>query len=565
VTQTIAHSWLCVKQLDSLLLRAALALVTLVVLAPQAEAQSRFSMENYHPNTNPRTGLSHTYGASLQRPGATETTLLGSFGWAPLTLITTEDQTAGKLVSYAAGLHVMTSVGVTRWFEIGIDLPIMFMGAGDSIQGFRDEPLAGDATVLGMVRLVPVFRVWGTERADNRAGFGLALVLDTSLPTGDVDAYAGDDGFRMDPKVAFDVRLSGGTSLMANAGYRLRPETALGTLEIDDALTFGAGASVPVVGIFELAAEVFGAALVAGPAATEEIPVEVLGTARLVGERWLGQFGGGTGVTGGAGAPDYRLVASVGYHSLGEPDRDGDGLRNGPDVCPDDAEDRDGYRDNDGCPDLDNDDDGIADADDACPDEPGTVGANGCPESLAAADSDGDGIVPPADRCPTEPEDFDGVDDEDGCPDESDSDGDGVVDSRDGCPAEPGPVSNAGCPDIETSDFVLLVQFEFDTDVLTATARGQLDALVTRLARYSTSSSLEVVGHTDSLGAEGYNSTLSLRRAEVVRNYLVAAGVAAGRIAVRGAGADEPITFNTSDEGRAANRRAEIRIRAAAP
>jgi hypothetical protein len=53
VTQTIAHSWLCVKQLDSLLLRAALALVTLVVLAPQAEAQSRFSMENYHLNTNP--------------------------------------------------------------------------------------------------------------------------------------------------------------------------------------------------------------------------------------------------------------------------------------------------------------------------------------------------------------------------------------------------------------------------------------------------------------------------------------------------------------------------------
>jgi hypothetical protein len=150
VTQTIADSWLCVKPLNSLVLRAALALVTLVVLAPPAEAQSRFSMENDHPTTNPRTGLSHTYGASLLRPGATETTLPGSFDWATLTLVTTEDQTAGKLVSYAAGLHVMTSIGVTRWFEIGIALPIMLMGAGDSVQGFRDEPLAGDETVPRM-------------------------------------------------------------------------------------------------------------------------------------------------------------------------------------------------------------------------------------------------------------------------------------------------------------------------------------------------------------------------------------------------------------------------------
>ncbi len=526
------------------------------IMVDAAAQEPRFAVENYYPNTNPRTGLLSVSGAGLMAPRATETTVLGSFGWAPLTLVDGEDGTVGKLLSSVIGLHIMTSIGVTDWLEIGIDLPIMLMGAGNSIQGFRDEPLGENTVALGMIRLVPRIRVAGRERTRDRLGFGIALLLDTSLPTGDVDAYAGDDGFRMDPTLAADLHFKRGPSLMANVGYRLRPETSLGVLEVDDALTFGAGAEVPIVGVLHLAGEVFGSMLVAGAASVEEIPVEAIGSVRLVGDRWLGQFGAGSGLTGGAGAMDYRLVSSLGYHSLGDPDADQDGLRRSVDSCPRAAEDLDGFEDEDGCPDTDNDGDGIIDSDDACPDDPGVAASFGCPQSGPPADADGDGVADGADQCPAQP----GPASNQGCP-ESDRDQDGISDLRDRCPDEAGSVANGGCPEVEAAEYLAVVPFAFDTVELSSDARDALDAIVARLARYERGASISIVGHTDAIGAESYNLQLSQTRAEVVRAYLVRAGVDLATIDIRAAGASEPVNFNTSEAGRAQNRRAEVRIR----
>jgi OmpA-OmpF porin, OOP family len=76
---------------------------------------------------------------------------------------------------------------------------------------------------------------------------------------------------------------------------------------------------------------------------------------------------------------------------------------------------------------------------------PRRVVVEGCP------DPDGDGICSNVDECPNEPEDFDGVEDEDGCPDDQDTDGDGLVDSIDGCVIEPEDrdsyQDNDGCPE----------------------------------------------------------------------------------------------------------------------
>ena len=124
-----------------------------------------------------------------------------------------------------------------------------------------------------------------------------------------------------------------------------------------------------------------------------------------------------------------------------ETDRDGDGIPDHTDQCPDEAEDKDGFEDEDGCPDPDNDGDGVLDADDRCPNTPGAVGNQGCP----AEDRDGDGIPDHKDRCPDDPEDKDGFQDEDGCPD-PDNDGDGLVDNVDKCPNEAGPLETGGCP-----------------------------------------------------------------------------------------------------------------------
>jgi len=67
---------------------------------------------------------------------------------------------------------------------------------------------------------------------------------------------------------------------------------------------------------------------------------------------------------------------------------------------------------------------------------------------MIAADRDGDGIPDSVDRCPDEPEDYDGFQDDDGCPDR-DNDNDGVPDTEDRCPNTPGPAENAGCPIFE--------------------------------------------------------------------------------------------------------------------
>lgn len=99
-------------------------------------------------------------------------------------------------------------------------------------------------------------------------------------------------------------------------------------------------------------------------------------------------------------------------------DSDGDGIDDAVDKCPAQPEDRDGFEDEDGCPDPDNDGDGITDKDDACPNtkgEPSTDPArNGCPNP----DRDGDTFLDEEDKCPDGAEVFNGVSDDDGCPDE---------------------------------------------------------------------------------------------------------------------------------------------------
>jgi hypothetical protein len=127
----------------------------------------------------------------------------------------------------------------------------------------------------------------------------------------------------------------------------------------------------------------------------------------------------------------------------GQTDRDGDGIPNERDRCPDDPEDFDGFEDEDGCPDPDNDRDGVPDVNDKCPNLPGPP-PDGCP--LAPTDDrDGDGIPNDRDKCPDDPEDFDGFEDADGCPD-PDNDRDGVPDVDDACPNTPGPAAKRGCP-----------------------------------------------------------------------------------------------------------------------
>jgi len=109
------------------------------------------------------------------------------------------------------------------------------------------------------------------------------------------------------------------------------------------------------------------------------------------------------------------------------------------------------------------------------------------------------------------------------------------------------------------------IHFAFDKSDLTDYAQSSLDsdaATINELAQKFPTLKVDVAGHTDWIGTEAYNQALSERRANAVKEYLIRKGVDAGRIRTFAYGESQPIAPNTTAEGRALNRRAEIRTNA---
>jgi OOP family OmpA-OmpF porin len=149
-----------------------------------------------------------------------------------------------------------------------------------------------------------------------------------------------------------------------------------------------------------------------------------------------------------------------------------------------------------------------------------------------------------------------------GCP--TDSDGDGVPDELDKCPNTPKgkKVDAKGCEilfDAVRSTLVLEgVNFEFNKADLTSDSRTTLDSVAASLREWK-EIKVEVAGHTDAIGSDAYNKTLSQRRADSVRKYLMSKGVDGARMTAKGYGESKPIADNGTDAGRAQNRRVELK------
>ena len=101
--------------------------------------------------------------------------------------------------------------------------------------------------------------------------------------------------------------------------------------------------------------------------------------------------------------------------------------------------------------------------------------------------------------------------------------------------------------------------FDFDSDVVRSEARTNLRNLAMSLDKYP-GSELLIAGHTDSVGTDSYNLTLSQRRAEAAAAYLASQGVSRARVSSKGLGETEPVAPNESDAGRSKNRRVEVAI-----
>ncbi|WP_375758952.1 OmpA family protein [Corallococcus exercitus] len=246
-----------------------------------------------------------------------------------------------------------------------------------------------------------------------------------------------------------------------------------------------------------------------------------------------------------------------------DPDDDQDGIPDASDTCPTEPETVNGERDDDGCPDtapeakpaadntqppaalalppapVDMDGDGLSDPEDRCPavaeDKDGFEDEDGCPDP----DNDRDGIADAADACPLEAEVINGVKDDDGCPDKG-----------------------ASKVRLEGSRIVILDKVYFATgqDVILPKSFPLLSQVAAVLRTHPELELVRVEGHTDGQGDDAKNLDLSQRRANTVRDWLVKNGIAAQRLEAVGSGETKPVDTNDTAKGRENNRRVEFNI-----
>ncbi len=418
-------------------------------------------------------------GASLfLASGATESTPAGEVGFGvvvgyqrrPITLGLSGpslDPRPVYVVDNQLNVSYLLALGITDRFELTLVAPVTFYQDG---AGYNSILGTGEVLTRSVVRDPRLGAAWtlvGRERTADADGFALTARFEVAAPLGDGEAFAGARGGTFVPAVTASYQASI-FQATAEVGARIRAEEPMAGAMWGTQLSTSLGANVLVWNLPQLSvgAEAFALPVLAAQpdGAPDLVPAEWLASVRaapfFAGDVFF-QIAGGSSLPftdSAATSPELRFLASGGYAPRAL-DSDRDGVLDRDDKCPGKKEDRDGFQDQDGCPDPDNDKDGIPDERDRCRDAAETIDnfqdEDGCPD----LDDDGDTIPDEEDECRNQKEDKDGFDDADGCPD-PDNDGDKIPDAKDGCPlgAEDMDGFNDadGCPDPDNdSDGVL--------------------------------------------------------------------------------------------------------------
>jgi OOP family OmpA-OmpF porin len=480
-----------------------LCVAATLLLAGVAQAQTLPSLDvrTWRPSTDP--------GASLvlepmQVPGLGEWNVGAWLDYAnhPVTLRLAGTKTvAFRPVENTFGGDLTGSVGIGARLALGVDLPVFFYQNGSTnLPSTISTTSTVPTTGLGDL----TFNVKGAIIGNELGGFGLAAVAAVDLPTGDRTSFLGDGAVDVTARLLADYSLVF-ADLQASLGYTLRtehrewPAASVGGYDFGDTIPWSVGIRVSPT-IFKIDRENRQTWEIAGHGWLPAGPVGPFGTGQPGGAAMspallalsdrigVGHYrdvfvlaGVDIGLNTAVGVPTVRFMAAAGWSPRSH-DKDKDGIPDDVDQCPEIPEDKDGFEDADGCPDIDDDDDGIIDKEDACPRVPGVPSTdpkkNGCPppdsdgdgipdtedacphlkgvksddpkrNGCPTSDRDGDGIPDDIDKCPDQPEDKDGFQDDDGCPD-PDNDGDGIPDAVDACPNVPGEPSTDpkknGCP-----------------------------------------------------------------------------------------------------------------------
>jgi outer membrane protein OmpA-like peptidoglycan-associated protein len=485
---------------------APLVALAIVLFAPWSRAQSatiaqsgEFSVERFLPAPGPRNFFT-VERARTDGKMAFSFVLFGHYGNDPFiikTCVSSTDCSAPDarlereitVIETLVTGDLLASLTVVPRLQFGVRVPYTFVkGAG--INADLNDPGVGQQTRTGISAsgigdpmLEAKLRVVGLP-SDT---YVLGLSLFASAPVAHAVSstkgrFIGDVSPNLGGRAIYDAE-AGRFSFAANVGGAYRKPTYIGSTHVGSEMRYGAGLGFQISPILSVLGEVFGATRFTSDG-TNTLEADAGFELRPLGSAISFKAGGGAGLLDGVGAPKARAFGAIGF-TREVADADGDGVPDQRDQCVTVPEDRDGFQDEDGCPDPDNDGDGILDAEDKCPNEPETKNdfqdADGCPDEVPDRDQDGipdaddqcpdegghaiivrfgddygcpdrdrDGIPDKLDKCPREAEDFDGFQDADGCPD-PDNDGDGIPDVNDQCIDQPetknGYQDADGCPD----------------------------------------------------------------------------------------------------------------------
>ena len=468
----------------------------------------------------------------------------------PLVLVNAAQEN-DVVVSDATALHISGSYSLFHRLLIGATIPVASMQSGATPRFGQTAPRTRGGEI-GDLRLNGRLELYQSAETDDEGVF-LAASSSLWLPTA-TEGYLGDSTLR----ARFGVSAEGLFKRLywhANLGIKTRPAANLPGIvptRVGSLLGFGLGAGFFLDNqkFLALGTEILSDYTVGAGAAFLD--------PRATGLTWLltshyrvvggpfevgAAFGPGLGQM--PGSADFRALVMFGYAPESPP------------------------------PPPDQDEDGIADKLDACQALKGVEAIdpllNGCPE--APLDRDGDAIPDGFDACPTVAGEHTGQRKTHGCPKPKDTDGDGVLDPADECPLVAGlaPPLGQGCPKKEAPPpsatlvdqaIVISQQVQFETG--TAVLRPESDAVLAEvskvLAEHPEIEQIEVQGHTDDIGPPEVNRKLGQDRAESVVSWLVSHGAKREQLLGKGYGSDEPIASNSTEEGRAQNRRVEFRI-----
>ena len=427
-------------------LAAIFALGLMMPTTAAAQDVPELQLQQFRPATGP-TDYLNVYGTNPAPHLEFDLGFYLDFASDPLK-ISAFDEEFNSVVGSQLTLSLMGNIGLFDFLEVGILVPVtVFQSSGDlePVQPLDADPDAEISNFgINDVRLSAKAEILDLLQDP----LGLAFILTGYIPTGLDERFVGDESFGLEAIGSIETWVIRGIRVALNLGYRYRHESVvLRENTIGDAVLWGVAANIPLfISTLDLIAELDGAI---GVAAKEEgregiqggeVPAEFKIAARYeINDDWSLTSGIGFSMNNEAvGTPDFRVFVGIGGYwvSGGKWGFDYDG---------------DGiYGVYDKCPEGPEDFDGFEDQD-GCPDYDND--GDGVPDDLDKCDNtpegveigpdgcpdndlDGDGIPNDIDKCPEDAEDRDRFEDADGCPD-VDNDGDGIPDTADNCPNEP--------------------------------------------------------------------------------------------------------------------------------